>query len=279
MAPRLQIIAATTAKERRKPSIAVLPFANMSRDADQQYFSDGISEDIITGLSRFRTLHVVARSSSFQFRNSKLNESEIANQLGIQYLVQGSVRKAGNRVRISAQLIAADSGEHLWAERFDRCLEDIFEVKDQVAQNVIAVLPGRIQHDVVARSFDKPTENMKAYELLLKGKALRDGLNPVDTARGKQCFEKVLELDPNYARAFMYLADTYVVDMWLGLVGEDAPKQALEIARKGAALDNNDVFIQDQLGYAYLSAQLWEQADAQFEKTLSRIVNEAESMA
>ena len=262
-----------------KPSIAVLPFANMSGDPEQQYFSDGISEDIITGLSRFRTMHVVGRNSSFQFRNSDMNDSEIASQLGVQYLVEGSIRKAGNRVRISAQLIAADTGKHLWAERFDRNLEDIFEVQDQVAQNIIAVLPGRVQHDVVARSIDKPTENMKAYELLLKGKALRDGLNPEDTAQAKQCFGRVLELDPNYARAYMYLADTYVVDMWLGLADAEAPKQALDIARKGAALDNNDVFIQDQLGYAYLSARMWAQADAQFEKTLSRIVNEAESMA
>ena len=262
-----------------KPSIAVLPFANMSDDPDQQFFSDGISEDIITGLSRFRTLLVVARNSSFQFRHSEMNDSEIASQLGVQYLVEGSVRKAGSKVRISARLIAADTGKQLWAERFDRNLEDIFEVQDQVAQNIAAVLPGRVQHDVVVRNIDKPTENMKAYELLLKGKALRDGLNPQDTARAKKCFEKVLELDPNYARAYMYLADTYVVDMWLGLADVNAPKLALDIARKGAALDNNDVFIQDQLGYAYLSAQLWEQANTQFEKTLSRIVNEAESMA
>lgn len=251
----------------------------MSGDPEQQYFSDGISEDIITGLSRLRTLFVVARNSSFQFRQSDLSDREIAAKLDVQYLVEGSVRKAGNRVRISAQLIAADTGNHLWADRFDRSLEDIFSVQDEVAQNIIAVLPGRVQHDVAEKSTNKPTENMKAYELLLKGQSLRDGLNPNDTARAKQYFEKVLELDPNYARAYMYLADTYVVDMWLGLAEPDAAKRVLDIARKGAALDNNDVYIQDQLGYAYLSAHLWDQANVQFEKTLSRIVNEAESMA
>jgi TolB-like protein/Tfp pilus assembly protein PilF len=251
----------------------------MSDDTEQQYFSDGISEDIITGLSKFRTLLVVARNSSFQFRQSKLSDSEIAKKLGVEYLVEGSVRRSGNRVRISAQLIAADTGRQLWADRFDRDLEDIFDVQDEVTRNIIAVLPGRVQHDVALRSTDKPTENMKAYELLLQGKALRDGLNPEDTARAKQCFEKVLQLDPNYARAYMYLADTYVVDLWLGLADEDAAEQALRIARKGAALDNNDVYIQDQLGYAYLCARMWDQADAQFERTLSRIVNEAESMA
>ncbi|AXI48217.1 adenylate/guanylate cyclase domain-containing protein [Sulfitobacter sp. SK012] len=277
--PKEEITAPPVRQEREKPSVAVLPFVNMSEDEDQQYFSDGISEDIITGLSRFRTLLVVARSSSFKFRQSDLSDSEIAAKLGVQYLVEGSVRKAGNRVRISTQLIAADTGNHLWAERYDRNLEDIFNVQDEVTQNIIAVLPGRVQHDVAERSTLKPTENMKAYELLLKGKALRDGLNPQDTARAKQYFEKALKLDPTYARAYMYLADTYVVDMWLGLADPDAPKHALDIARKGAALDNNDVYIQDQLGYAYLCAQLWGHADVQFEKTLSRIVNEAESMA
>ena len=140
-------------------------------------------------------------------------------------------------------------------------------------------MPGRVQHDVADRNSQKPTESMKAYELLLKGKALRDGLNAHDNAKAKDFFAKALKLDPNYARAYMYLADTYVVDLWLGLADEDAPRQALEIARKGAALDNKDVYIQDQLGFAYLCAQLWEEANAQFEKTLSQIVNEAESMA
>jgi adenylate cyclase len=264
---------------REKPSIAVLPFANMSDDKDQQYFSDGMSEDIITGLSRFRTLFVVARNSSFHFRDTELTEREIADKLGVEYLVEGSVRRAGNRVRISVQLIAAETGKHIWAERFDRDLEDLFALQDEVTQSIVAVLPGRVQHDVADRIGQKPTDNMKSYELLLKGKALRDGLNANDNAKAKSYFEKALELDPNYARVYMYLADTYVVDMWLGLADEDAPTHALDIARQGAGLDNTDPYIQDQLGYAYLSAGLWDQADAQFQKTLSLIENEAESMA
>ncbi|MEO9576205.1 MAG: adenylate/guanylate cyclase domain-containing protein [Roseobacter sp.] len=264
---------------REKPSIAVLPFANMSGDAEQQFFSDGMAEDIITGLSRFRTLFVVARNSSFRFRDTDLTERDIADKLGVEYLVEGSVRRAGNRVRISVQLIAAETGKHIWAERFDRDLEDLFELQDEVTQSIIAVLPGRVQHDVADRIGHKPTGNMKAYELLLKGKALRDGLNAKDNAKAKSYFEKALELDPNYARVYMYLADTYVVDMWLGLADEKAATYALDIARQGAALDNTDPYIQDQLGYAYLCAGLWDQADNQFQKTLSLIVNEAESMA
>ncbi|UWQ89794.1 tetratricopeptide repeat protein [Rhodobacteraceae bacterium M382] len=264
---------------RDKPSVAVLPFTNMSGDPEQDYFSDGISEDIITGLSRFRTLFIVARNSSFSFKGQNLETSEIGSKLGVQYLLEGSVRKSGNRVRISAQLIDSDTGKHIWADRYDRELEDIFAVQDEVARAIIAVLPGRVQHDVADRIAQKPTENMKAYELLLQGKALRDGLNATDTAKARILFQKALELDPNYARVYMYLADTYVVDLWLGLAGDDAPKHALTIARKGASLDNNDVFIQDQLGYAYLCAGLWSEADVQFQKTLSQIVNEAESMA
>ncbi len=262
-----------------KPSIAVLAFTNMSGDPDQDYFSDGVSEDIITGLARFRTLVVIARNSSFSFRGQNRSITEIGDELGVQYVVEGSVRRVENRVRISAQLVETDTGTQLWADRFDREVEDVFAVQDEVASSIVAVLPGRVQHDVADRAARKPTSNMKAYELLLQGKALRDGLNAQDTAKARLLYEKALELDPSYARVYMYLADTYVVDSWLGLADTDAPRNALEIARKGAALDNRDVFIQDQLGYAYLCSGLWEDADAQFERTLSQIVNEAESMA
>jgi len=238
-----------------------------------------MSEDIITGLSKFRTLFVVAKNSSFSFRGKNLGSKEIGKELGVQYLVEGSVRKAGNRVRISAQLVEVKTGSHLWADKYDRSLEDIFAVQDEVARNIVAVLPGRVQHDVAERAARKPTENMKAYELLLQGKALRDGLNAIDTAKARVLYEKALKLDPRYARVYMYLADTYVVDSWLGLAEKDAPRHALEIARQGATLDNNDVYIQDQLGYAYLCAGLWEDAEIQFERTLSQIANEAESMA
>ncbi|QJF50325.1 tetratricopeptide repeat protein [Roseobacter ponti] len=251
----------------------------MSGDPDQQFLSDGIAEDIITGLSRFRTLFVTGRNSSFRFRQPDLTEQEIASRPGVQYLVEGSVRRAGNRIRVSVQLIAADTGKHIWADRYDRDFEDLCAVQDEVTRSIIAVLPGRVQHDVADRLSRKPTACMKACELLLKGKALRDGLNAADNASARTYFAKALQLDPDYARVYMYLADTYVVDLWLGLADPDAPAHALEIARKGAAPDNRDVNIQDQPGYAYLCAGQWDQADAQFSKTLPMIVNEADSMA
>ncbi|MDW4549051.1 BTAD domain-containing putative transcriptional regulator [Defluviimonas sp. D31] len=270
---------AEAAKPRDKPSVAVLPFTNMSGDPEQDYFSDGITEDIITGLSRFRTLFVVARHSSFAFRDENLGVREIGQRLGVQYVVEGSVRRAGSKVRISAQLADALTGNHVWAERYDRELDDIFAVQDEVTRSIVAVLPGRVQEDVAERASRMPTENMKAYEYMLRGKSLRDGLNAEDTAEARELFNKALELDPRYARAYMYLADTYVVDGWLGLAEEGASGKSLALSRKGAGLDNTDVYIQDQLGYAFLCEGLWDEAEVQFEKTLSKIVNEAESMA
>lgn len=262
-----------------KPTIAVLPFHNLSDDPEQLFFSDGIAEDVITGLSRFRTLQLVSRNASFRFRDKEIDPTEIATALGADYLVEGSVRKAGSRVRVSVQLADASSGTQLWSDRYDRELEDVLEVQDDVARSIVAVLPGRVQHDVADRSARKPEDEMKAYELMLKGKALRDGLNARDTAKARALLERAVSLDPSLARSFMYLSDTYVIDLWLGLADADATHHVLHIARKGAALDNRDVYIQDQLGFAYLCAGLWREAEAQFEKTLSLIENEAESMA
>lgn len=262
-----------------RPSVAILPFANLSGDPEQEYFSDGITSDIITGLSRFHTLSVIARHSSFAFKGGKIGINEVGHKLGVQYIVEGSVRRAGNTVRITAQLIEAETGNHLWAERYDRELDDIFSVQDDVTKSIVAVLPGRVQDSVADRASRMSTVNMKAYEYMLQGKHLRDGLNAEDNARARVALEKALKLDPNYARAYMYLADTYVVDLWLGLAEEDASHKSLQLSRKGAGLDNSDVYIQDQLGFALLCEGLWEDAEIQFTQTLSRIVNEAESMA
>jgi adenylate cyclase len=263
----------------QKPSIAVLPFTNMSGDAEQEYFSDGMTEDIITELSRFKTLDVIARHSSFAFKGEKLGIHEIGKKLKVQYVVEGSVRRVGNRVRITVQLIESESENHVWAERYDRDLEDIFELQDEVTSSMVAVLLGRIQKDVAERASRKPTENVKAYELMLQAKAMRDSLGAEDMAHARELLQKAVALDPGYARAFMYLGDTYVVDMWLGLAKEGSPELSLQLARKAAKLDGNDVFIQDHLGFAYLCVGQWENAEAQIARTLAKIVNEAESMA
>jgi TolB-like protein/Flp pilus assembly protein TadD len=262
-----------------KPSIAVMPFVNMSGDPEQDYFSDGISEDLITQLSQFRTLFVIARNSSFSFKGKNIDVKSVGRTLGIQYIVEGSVRRAGNRVRITAQLVEARTGNHIWAERYDRELKDLFDVQDDVTQAIVAVLPGRVQEDVVAHASRKPTENMKAYELMLLGKTYRDQLSAEGNAKARECCEKAITLDPCYARAYMYLSDSYIVDLWLGLLEPGKTGLALQLARQAASLDGNDVYIQDHLGFGYLSEGMWDEAENQFDKTMSKIVNEAESMA
>ena len=163
-----------------KPSIAVLPFANMSGEPEQEFFADGLTEDIITALSRFRDLFVISRNSAFVYKNQAVKIQDVAAEFGVQYVVEGSVRKAGNRVRVTVQLIDAESDRHVWAERYDRELEDIFAIQDEVTAAIVATLPGRVEaagHERVKR---KPTDNLAAYECVLAGKVLhhrstRDG--------------------------------------------------------------------------------------------------------
>ena len=200
-----------------KPSVAVSPFTNMSGDSEQDYFSDGITEDIITELSRFRTLSVSSRNSSFQFHGQPVDIQAVVDNRDVQYVVEGSVRRAGTRVRITVQLIDGGTGNHVWAEGYDRELDDIFAVQDEVTQSIVAVLPGRVQGDVVERASRKPTQNMKAYELMLQGEAHRDRLSAEDSLKTRRLCEKAIQLDPRYARAHMYLSDSYILDGWLGL--------------------------------------------------------------
>jgi TolB-like protein len=261
-----------------KLSIAVLPFTNMTGDREQEYFSDGMTEDIITELSRFAVLNVVARHSSFAFKGEKLNIKEVARKLDVQYVVEGSVRRAGNRVRITAQLIEAETGTHIWAERYDRELEDIFAVQDEVTRSIVGVLPGRVQESVAERASRKRTDDMKAYELLLHGKSVRDSFSAEDTARARPLFEKAIELDPGYAKAHAYLADTYFMDLCFGVATADASRMSLHHARKAMALDSSDVANHDQLGFAYIGAGMWKDAEAQFDKAVLKVVTEAEPM-
>ncbi|NKB51766.1 MAG: adenylate/guanylate cyclase domain-containing protein [Rhizobiaceae bacterium] len=271
--------ASTQIGSSEKPTIAVLAFTNMSGDSEQEYFSDGISEDIITQLSRFRTVNVIARNSSFTFKGEKTDAKQIGKKLGAHYIVEGSVRTSGNRARITAQLVDTETGNHLWAERYDRELQDIFAVQDEVTQSIVAVLPGRVQEDVAEQASRKPTGSMKAHELMLRAKSLRDSLSAEDNLKARQLLERALKLDPRHARVHMYLADTYVVDMMLGLATGSESSESWRLSKIGVKLDANDVYIQDQLGFAYLCEGMWEDAEIQFEKTLSQIVNEAESMA
>jgi len=185
-----------------RPSIAVMPFANMSGDPEQEYFTDGITEDIITELSRFRSLLVIARTSSFAYKGRAVNVQTIGKELGAHFVLEGSVRKAANRVRITAQLIDATDGKHLWAERFDRDLEDVFAVQDEIAQIIVAKLPRHLEAADLNRAKRKTTENMAAYDYLLRGKVHHQRRTKDDNAQAVRMFEKAIEHDPEFARAY-----------------------------------------------------------------------------
>ena len=179
-----------------KPSIAVLPFTNMSGDAEQQYFSDGITEDIITELSRFRSLFVIARNSSFQYRDKAVDVRRVARELGVRYVVEGSVRKMGSRIRITAQLIDAVPGNHLWSERFDRGIEELFDVQDELTQTIVATVAGRLEDAEIRMASNKRTDSLPAYDCLLRGIQHLRGFGTDDNRRARELFEQAVALDP-----------------------------------------------------------------------------------
>jgi TolB-like protein len=187
-----------------RPAVVVLPFTNMG-DPDQVYFSDGIAEDIITELARFRELLVIARNSSFAFRGKAVDIREVGRALNAEYVVEGSVRRVGDRVRITAQLINAATGAHLWAERYDRSFEDVFVIQDEIAVGVVATVARRIEEtEAVARR--RPPQDMRAYDLFLQGHRLSDVFTDDGQARARLFFEQARDLDPTFARAYTGLA-------------------------------------------------------------------------
>jgi adenylate cyclase len=214
-----------------RPSIGVLPFADMSGGQEQEYFADGITEDIITELARNRRLFVVARNSSFVFKGKAVNIAEVGRKLGVRYVVEGSVRKVGKRVRITAQLIEATSGNHIWAERYDRDLEDIFAVQDEVTRSIAASVPGHLESDIVKLSRRKPTESLDAYDHYLRGQEIVNRGRNDDINQAMAEFESAVTLDATFARAQAYLGLMHLRIWWQ----THAPHE-LEEANKGTEL-------------------------------------------
>jgi TolB-like protein len=262
-----------------KPTLVVLPFRSLSDDPDHRYFSAGLAEDITTQLSRFSTLTVIARHNTGLVPSEPDDMARIGRDLGAHYVVVGSVRWIGARVRISAQLVEVASGAQIWAERFDRQPQDLFEVQDEVTGRIAAALPGRLQDDVAERAARKPVDRLKAYELLLRGKVLRDSLSLAGNRQARKLLEQALKIDETVARAHMYLSDTYVVDCWFGVGDDNARALALSHARRAVALDGTDVYIQDHLGFAFHCSKMWDDAEIQIDKALAKIENEIESKA
>jgi adenylate cyclase len=223
-----------------KLSIAVLPFANMSGDAEQEYFADGISEDTITALSKLSQLFVIARNSSFAFKGKNVNVQEVGRNLGVRYVLEGSVRKSGNRVRITAQLIDATTGGHLWAERFDRDLTDIFAVQDDVTQHIVGALALNLTEVDQQRLVTEQTDNLEAYDCFLRGREYLWRVTREQNNQARELLQRAIELDPKFAPAYAFLAIAHGLDYinrW-STSPSTSVEQAQEFARRAVALDD-----------------------------------------
>jgi adenylate cyclase len=233
-----------------KPSIAVLPFDNLSGDPEQEYFSDGITEDIITSLSRIRQFFVTARNTTFTYKRQAVDVQAVASELGVRYVLEGSVRKSGDRVRITTQLIDGETGNHVWAQRYDRDLEDIFAVQDEITQTVVGALQPEIARSEIERARRKPPDNLNAWDLYQRGLWHRYHVNKEDIAAAIELFSKAIELDPNLVHAYVGLADCYVYEgIFLG-TGRNW-QDTLAPARKAVEIDPQDANAHRALGWAH----------------------------
>ena len=226
-----------------KPSVAVLPFNNMSGDPEQDYFADGITEDIITELSRFQSIFVIARNSAFTYKGRAVRVQDVGQDLGVRYVVEGSVRKAGERVRVTVQLIDAQSGNHIWAERYDRNLVDIFELQDELTQTIVATLPGRVESADIERVKRTPFHDISAYDCVLRAKLNHHRGTPEDNAEGLRLLDQAINTDPECASAYAWkgciLAQSYI----RGYIeySDELEEEIYQYVLKGLSLDENDL--------------------------------------
>jgi adenylate cyclase len=251
-----------------KPSIAVLPFTNISEDPGQEYFSDGITEEIITSLSKVTGLLVIARNSTFTYKGKPVKVQQVGQELGVQYVLEGSVRKAGDRVRITAQLIDAKTGHHLWAERYDRHLTDIFAVQDEITVNIMRAMQVKLTEGEQACEWLKHGSlNIEAYEKGMKGMEYFRFFSPEGNVCARQLFEECISLDPNYPGPHVMLGWTHLADVMNGWSKspEESIARALEYAQKALSIDDSQADAYALLGNVYL-----------FQKQFDRAIEEGE---
>jgi adenylate cyclase len=260
-----------------KPSIAVLPFNNLSGDPEQEYFSDGLTEEIIAALSSVPKLFVIARNSTFTYKGKPVKVQKVSEELGVQYVLEGSVRKGGDKIRITAQLIDAMTGKHLWAERYDRNLSDIFAVQDEITKNIITAMQVQLTEGEEVKAASKGTNNLEAYLKYLQANELINKINPESNALAKKLAEEAIALDPDYAWAYYILGRSHMVDVWVG--ASKSPKEsigkAIELVQKAIVLDGTNVNAHSLLGFLYSMTKRHDKAIAQAEKAVSLNPNSA----
>jgi TolB-like protein/class 3 adenylate cyclase/Tfp pilus assembly protein PilF len=260
-----------------KPTIAVLPFTNLSRDPEEEYFSDGITDDIITDLSKFRDLQVIASNSIRAYKGKDVSVEEVARSLGIRYVLEGSIRRIDDRVRINAQLVDGYSGRHLWADRYDEAIEHIFDLQERITRNIVRALAVRLTAEEQKRVFTSPTDNLTAYDLVMRGRKLRARLKRSDNFEARRMYRKAIELDNNYAEAYAGLGHTHynaILFGWTGTPGADFQK-ARDLAQRAIGLDASSAYGQALLGLLYMNERKYDLAVVSLERAIAINPNDA----
>jgi adenylate cyclase len=263
-----------------KPSIAVLPFVNMSDDPKQEFFSDGMTESIITALSKVPRLFVIARNSTFTYKGKPVKIKQVSEDLGVRYVLEGSVQRSADRLRITAQLIDALSGHHLWAERYDRELRDIFALQDEITMKVITALQVELTEGEMAGMIAKGTKNIDAFIKYVQAYELVNRQTKEGNAQAKKILGEAVALDPEYSRLYMGLAGVHIYDVWYGTT--ESPEQSLarasELAQKAISLDDSNAAAYSILGQVYAMKRQYDRAIAECERAVSLDPNSAENI-
>jgi len=264
-----------------KPSIAVLPFVNIGGDPEQEYFSDGITEEIITTLSKVPQLFVIARNSTFTYKGKSVKVQQVGKELGVRYVLEGSVRRAGGRVRITAQLIDTATSGHLWSERYDRDLKDIFALQDEITMKILTAVRVKLTDGEQARLYDKGAENLDSYLKVLQGMPYFYRFNKESNIRARQMFEEAIALDGKNAGAYTSLGWTYLMEVWFGFSESPGKSmgRAAELAQKALALDDTLDAPHSLLGNIYLLKRQYEKAIAEDERAVDLNPNGADAHA
>jgi len=259
------------------PSIAVLPFTNMSGDSNQEFLSDGITESIITALSKVPRLFVIARNSTFTYKGKSIKVKQVSEELGVRYVLEGSVQKAADRIRINAQMVDALTGHHIWAEKYDRDLKNIFALQDEITMKIITALQVKLTAGEMAHLMAKGAKNIEAYIKFLQ--ALELHTTKEGNIQARKILEEAIALDPEYSRLYTALAGTYSNDVWYGTT--DSPEQSLarafELAQKAISLDDTNSAAYGVLGWIYGMKRQYDEAIAECEKAVSLSPNSAEA--